>query len=262
MGKQMRKFTEGMVKFYAAQIAMAIDYMHRHHILYRDLKPENVLLGEDGYIRITDYGLSKIVTIDDRPKTFCGTPEYLAPELILHRRQCTGYGFPVDWWGLGIVMYELLTGFPPFMDKDFDKMCNKILTRPLIFPSKSIPTTELDEVVRALLHRKPEERLGVNNGVDELKEMKLFADMDFDAIYRKEVFAPFVPLTNPRNLLDTRNFDVEFTRMKPRESIQEPSKYSSSARLANSREGSRAVSSSGRSKDLVEYDGFTFSMDN
>ena len=246
--KQMRKFTEGMVRFYTAQMAMALQYMHDNKILYRDLKPENVLLDKDGYIKITDYGLSKVIfTEEDRPQTFCGTPEYLAPEMILHRRKGSGYDFNVDWWSLGIVAFELLTGFPPFLDKDFEKMCSKILSKSVSFPVKSPPTEEIKEFIHSLLQRNPYMRLGYINGLREVKGAKFFAEIDFDQLYHKQSYPPFRPLMNSRNYLDTRNFDRQFTNMKPKESVED-SKYSPARRLKK-----------WSSKDnLVEYNSFSF----
>lgn len=116
--KRMRRFTEGMVRFYCGQIATALAHLHFHRIMYRDLKPENILLDQRGFVKLTDFGLSRYVTSatpnapsqERRELTFCGTPEYLSPEMILHRKSFAGYSYEVDWWSLGIVCFELLTG--------------------------------------------------------------------------------------------------------------------------------------------------------
>jgi len=151
--KKVKSFSENTMRFYAAQISLALVYLHQRGIIYRDLKPENILLDRDGNCKLTDFGLSKIIDIralgGDLPETphhpppsitvtdgtaaltFCGTPEYLSPEMLIHRQRGIGYGHEIDMWALGVVCFELLTGWPPFFDKDFGRMCEKILSRPL-----------------------------------------------------------------------------------------------------------------------------------
>jgi serum/glucocorticoid-regulated kinase 2 len=135
--KKMHRFTEGMMRYYCAQLVLALRHLHSHSIVYRDLKPENILLDRYGNCKLTDFGLSKMNHKERDPmSTFCGTPEYLSPEMILHRDSGYGYGYEIDWWALGVVCYELICGWPPFFDRDFYKMCEKIMTRPLLFPAK------------------------------------------------------------------------------------------------------------------------------
>jgi serine/threonine protein kinase len=166
--KRLRRFTEGMMRFYSAQISIALAHLHAHQIIYRDLKPENILLDQQGNVKVTDFGLSKRLekrhtatgSLKSTELTFCGTPEYLSPEMILHRKTCSGYSKEVDWWSLGIVCFELLTGWPPFYDRDFNRMCEKILYRPLVFPTQKYNLTrDAEDLVRCLLQREPNKRI-------------------------------------------------------------------------------------------------------
>jgi serum/glucocorticoid-regulated kinase 2 len=120
------RFQEERAKYYAAEIVCALECLHQHTIVYRDLKPENVLLDADGHIRLVDFGLSKEgITKTNLTHTFCGTPEYLAPETI----RGEGYGLPVDWWSLGTLLYEMLTGLPPFYNQNLHVMYEKVCRR-------------------------------------------------------------------------------------------------------------------------------------
>ena len=110
-------FDEHRVRFYIAQIALALGYLHKHNIVYRDLKPENILMNEDGYIKLTDFGLAKYLKKGERAKSFCGTRDYMSPEMIEPKRE-NGHSYALDWWTLGVLTYELIIGFPPFVSKD------------------------------------------------------------------------------------------------------------------------------------------------
>lgn len=116
---EQRRFSEERVKFYAAQIALALGYLHKSNIYYRDLKPENILLGLDGYILLADFGLAKIKQGDNvEPNSFCGTPEYISPEMIVG----SGHDHTLDWWALGVLIYEMIIGIPPFYHKNQNQM--------------------------------------------------------------------------------------------------------------------------------------------
>jgi len=123
------RFGGATTRFFAAEIVLVIEYLHRKNIVYRDLKPENILLDKRGHIKITDFGFAK--EIADKTFTLCGTPEYLAPEVIKGK----GYSFEVDWWALGILIFEMLAGYPPFYDENPFGIYEKILLGRLVFPS-------------------------------------------------------------------------------------------------------------------------------
>jgi serine/threonine protein kinase len=110
--RNVGQLESGHARFYAAQVALMFEYLHSKNIVYRDLKPENLLIAQDGHLRLTDFGFAKV--LEGRTYTLCGTPEYLAPEILLNK----GHGKPVDWWTLGILIYEMLAGIDPFSDED------------------------------------------------------------------------------------------------------------------------------------------------
>ena len=144
--KNERKFSEHRARIYCAELVEALAYLHRNGIIYRDLKPENILLDPEGHLRITDFGLSKLNHgANDRAMSFCGTPEYLAPEIILS----DGYSFEVDWWSLGALLYEMLIGIPPHYSKDKRKMMRNIIE--LEVPMSSKLSKEARSFLQALL---------------------------------------------------------------------------------------------------------------
>jgi len=204
------RFDESRAKFYASQITLALEYMHGLDIIYRDLKPENVLLDQRGNVRLTDFGLSKEGVTDPSQgaNSFCGTPEYIAPE-VLNRK---GHGRAVDWWSLGALLYEMITGLPPFYSRNREVMFEKIMKAELTFPPTMTPYAK--DLLSRLLVRDPTKRLGSGErDANELKEHPFFADMDWDALSKGQVAAPWVPTVS--GSLDTSQFDQEFTSMNP-----------------------------------------------
>ena len=199
------RFSENRARFYAAEIALGLHYLHSKGIVYRDLKPENLLLDADGHIKITDFGLSKQNVEGDELHSLCGTPEYLAPEIILKKP----YGKAVDWWSLGTLIYEMISGLPPFYDKNRRVMYNKILSAPL---SKcSYMSADAYDICSRLLDRHPETRLG--NNIEDIMNHPWFADIDWDKLYQKEVVPPFKPTVS--GAADVRNVDREFLAELP-----------------------------------------------
>lgn len=195
------RLTESHARFYAACIVLAFEYMHSKNILYRDLKPENLLLDNDGYIKITDFGFAKQTT--ERTYTFCGTPDYLAPEIVANR----GHGVGADWWTLGILIYEMLSGGTPFFDeKGPEAMYNKILSGRFTFPSYF--SVEVKDLLTKLLALRPTQRLGVlKDGALAVKRHTWFQGFDWDGLYHRRLPAPLVPtISGPSDL---RNFDGE-----------------------------------------------------
>lgn len=214
--KKFRSFSEAMVRFYAAELVSAIGHLHSKDIVYRDLKPENILLDEYGHIRLTDFGLSKTNCTDfSGAKTFCGTPEYLAPEMLISRKKKTEYGKAVDWWSLGTLMYEMLTGWPPFFDRNIEQMCTKIMKSPLKFPSHFGLSAEVKSIIAGLLERDPTYRLGCRpgGGVQDIKSHPFFAEINWNLLENREIKPPFKPRV--RSATDIQNFDREFTKEAP-----------------------------------------------
>uniref|UniRef100_A0A673JLJ3 non-specific serine/threonine protein kinase n=1 Tax=Sinocyclocheilus rhinocerous TaxID=307959 RepID=A0A673JLJ3_9TELE len=205
-------FTEEDVKFYLAELALALDHLHGLGIIYRDLKPENILLDNDGHIKLTDFGLSKeSIDHENKAYSFCGTVEYMAPEVVNRR----GHTHSADWWSYGVLMFEMLTGTLPFQGKDRKETMTMILKAKLGMPQFLSP--EAQSLLRNLFKRNPGNRLGAGpDGVEEIKRHSFFSTIDWNKLYRKEVYPPFKPVIQRPD--DTLYFDLEFTAKTPRDS--------------------------------------------
>ncbi|CAF0921870.1 unnamed protein product [Rotaria sordida] len=187
-----RTFNEPRTRFYAAEITSAIGYLHKLDIIYRDLKPENILFDREGHIRLTDFGLCKIMLSTEeregRTATFCGTPEYLAPEVL--RRQ--PYTKAVDWWCLGSVTYEMLSGRPPFYSRDVNEMYDNILNRPLRFIGNV--SERARNFIEQLLRKTPGERLGSGpQDVADIKRQSFFDQIDWEKLEARKSSPPWKP---------------------------------------------------------------------
>jgi len=184
--------------FYAAEIILAFAYLHEKHIVYRDLKPENLLIDTEGHMKITDFGFAKVV--EDRTWTLCGTPEYLAPEII----QSKGHGKAVDWWALGILMFEMLAGYPPFYDENPFGIYQKVLAGRIDFP-RHFDVKAKDLIKRLLTHDRAKRYGCLKSGAEDLKKHKWYKGMDWDLLLKRGVQAPFIP--NVKAADDVTMFD-------------------------------------------------------
>eukprot|EP00164_Ancoracysta_twista_P006511 GFYU01009074.1.p1 GENE.GFYU01009074.1~~GFYU01009074.1.p1 ORF type:complete len:420 (-),score=110.91 GFYU01009074.1:114-1373(-) len=205
--KREKKFSEDRVRLYAAEIVLALEHLHRVKVIYRDLKPENILLDNTGHIRLTDFGLCKDnMEFGENTHTFCGTPEYLAPEML----QGTGHSMAVDWWSFGTLVYEMLSGLPPFYSQNLNLMYRKILYEDLRIPDHLSP--EAKDLLRGLLERDPNKRLGGGAAdAGPIKAHPFFAKLDWEMVYRKHYDPPFKPSLHKRP--DQDNFDPIFTNL-------------------------------------------------
>ena len=197
-------FSHDKTRFYMLELVLALESLHKNNMVYRDLKPENILLDSKGHVKLTDFGLSKILEDeDDKAFTLCGTPQYLAPEVLLKK----GYDKMVDWWSLGCVLYEMLMGRLPFAIKR--GMINlKIYEKKIDFPRKI--SNEARDLIEKFLVVNPTERLGYGpNGTDDIKNHPFFNGVDWDLAIQKKYKPPFIPKL--KNDVDLRYFDNCFT---------------------------------------------------
>ncbi|KYK57734.1 serine/threonine-protein kinase sck1 [Drechmeria coniospora] len=200
------RFDERRAKFYIAELILAIQHLHNNDIVYRDLKPENILLDANGHIALCDFGLSKAnLTKNDTTNTFCGTTEYLAPEVLLDE---SGYTKMVDFWSLGVLVFEMCCGWSPFYAEDTQQMYKNIAFGKVRFPRDTL-SQEGRNFVKGLLNRNPKHRLGATDDAEELKQHAFFADIDWDLLTKKLITPPFKPKLKSET--DVSYFDPEFT---------------------------------------------------
>jgi len=199
--KSEGRFSIQRAKLYCAEITSALRHLHARDIVYRDLKPENIVLDKDGHACLTDFGLAKTEISKELAHTFCGTPEYLAPEVL----QGKAHGTAVDWWSLGCVLYEMLSGLPPFYSEDVNTMYDYILKKELTFDSSLIPP-DAQDLISKWLHRDPAQRLA--NG-DAAMAHPFFKDVDWAKLERREITPEWQP--NPDAHATDEYVDVDFT---------------------------------------------------
>ena len=198
-------YKEKAVRFYMCQILLALEYMHNNNYIYRDLKPENILIDKEGNIKLTDFGLSKIMPPDETTTyTMCGTAEYLAPEILFGK----GYDKTCDWFSFGVVLFEMFCGYHPFKSKG-QKIDPNIYLRKTYIPDKVGKTAR--DLIEKLFVSNPKKRLGYKSS-DEVKNHPFFKGIDFDKVLRKEYKPPFIPKL--KDDTDLRYFDENYTQLK------------------------------------------------
>ncbi|KAK8127687.1 hypothetical protein PG984_008795 [Apiospora sp. TS-2023a] len=206
---QRGKFGPKRAQFYAAEVCLALKYFHENGVIYRDLKLDNILLTLDGHIKIADYGLCKEdMWYGSTTSTFCGTPEFMAPEILLDKK----YGRAVDWWAFGVLIYQMLLQQSPFRGEDEDEIYDAILADEPLYPIH-MPRDSVS-ILQKLLTREPDQRLGSGpTDAQEIMNQPFFRNINWDDIYHKRETPPFMPQI--KNATDTSNFDSEFTSVTP-----------------------------------------------
>ncbi|KAI8097195.1 camp-dependent protein kinase 8, partial [Halteromyces radiatus] len=213
--RRKQRFSEEWARFYAAEALLSIAYLHHHNIIYRDLKPENLLIDLQGHLKITDFGFAKYVP--DLTYTMCGTPDYLAPEII----QSKGYGKAVDYWSLGVLIYEMLAGYPPFMDDNQFRLYEKIVRCEPKYPDHFSPAAK--DLLSNLLTTDLTRRYGnLKRGYMDLVDHPWFASMDFIKVASRQLSPPYVPPFKGSG--DTSNFD-DYEETKVPYGLDQPDKY-------------------------------------
>jgi protein kinase A len=198
--RRARKFSDEQSNFYGALTAAGFAHIHGKNIIHRDLKPENILMCQNGYSKLTDFGFAKILEPGTRTYTLCGTPEYIAPEVLLNK----GHGKPVDWWTLGILIYEMIVGQPPFCDEDPMGIYQKILAGKVYFPKYFDKNAK--SLVKKLNTADLSKRFGnLKDGASDILKHAWFESLDFQKLERLEIQAPYKPVMKDEN--DTSNYE-------------------------------------------------------
>jgi serine/threonine protein kinase len=197
---------EVAIAFYAAEIVVALEHIHSQNIVYRDLKPENILVDGEGHIKLSDFGLSKVTEAgEDLTFTVCGTPEYVAPEIVENE----GHNKNIDWWSLGVLLFEMYTGQTPFHQMPIQTIFEKLKSPSNISLRRlRSASKEFQNLVQGLLSKDPEQRLGSSNGAADVMAHPFFNGLPWDVVRRRELCAPLKPTLTKKD--DTRMFDVHY----------------------------------------------------
>jgi novel protein kinase C epsilon type len=206
-----RKFDEGRARFYAAEVTLALQFLHKHGVIYRDLKLDNIMLDSEGHVKIADFGMCKEGIRDGATtSTFCGTPDYIAPEIL----QELDYGASVDWWALGVLMYEMMAGQPPFEADNEDDLFESILHDDVLYPVWL--SKEAVSILKGFMQKNVNKRLGCvkNHGGEEaIKHHPFFRDVKWKELEERKIKPPFKPKIKSKK--EATNFDTEFTKEDP-----------------------------------------------
>ncbi|XP_017785281.1 PREDICTED: protein kinase C isoform X2 [Nicrophorus vespilloides] len=208
--QRARKFDEPRARFYAAEVTLALQFLHKHGVVYRDLKLDNILLDAEGHCKLADFGMCKEDILEGATTTtFCGTPDYIAPEIL----QELEYGASVDWWALGVLMYEMMAGQPPFEADNEDDLFESILHDDVLYPVWL--SRDAVSILKGFMTKNPSKRLGcvVAHGTEQaIRAHPFFREMDWNALEQRKVRPPFKPKISKKDAL---NFDAEFTKEEP-----------------------------------------------
>lgn len=196
--RKNKRFASDKIRFYSSQILLTLEHLHSLGVIYRDLKPENVLIDKKGYLKLTDFSFAK--KIEGKTYTLCGTPEYMAPEVIMNSQ---GYSFLADWWAFGVLLYEMAEGISPFCDSNPIFIYKKILEGKVKFRHTS--DRQLKNLIKGLL-KDEKNRLGKRLGADEIKTSKFFKKVNWTDVLLKKLKAPWVP--ELKNKEDTQYFPI------------------------------------------------------
>ncbi|XP_055908106.1 protein kinase C isoform X2 [Eupeodes corollae] len=206
--QKARRFEAARAAFYAAEVTLALQFLHSHGVIYRDLKLDNILLDQDGHCKLADFGMCKEGVLNgELTSTFCGTPDYIAPEILKEQE----YGASVDWWALGVLMYEMMAGQPPFEADNEDELFDSILHDDVLYPVWL--SREAVSILKGFLTKNPAQRLGCSGDENEIQKHPFFGKLEWNELGNRNIKPPFRPkMKNPR---DANNFDTEFTKEEP-----------------------------------------------